>query len=445
MIVIDNIGKVADMYDAADSVNRLLLREYHVNDFSLEQIFKESDVVRLYNRDGHLTEDIVEAAFKIVELKGLVSSREGFQICGSFVKSHDAVKRWGHASDDVWNGAFIGSEERLYSKWLSKQIERGYIKQDTSRSTSSDSTIGAALQQSGVLEKLHEVVDNTVESNVIHQTDTYKNPSGYDDFLEELYDLLYMKESWKDKDGKLSRLYKYLNYLGIKIIKDKNRERYLSFTMNKKRVMFNTRLLDRYGNYILVSARNDGTEFNGYSVIRSFDDAKAAGFTSNIDIPPIPFFNQLSEVVFTGTIDDFDTQNLHRLYHVIEERKTRLPKELRKLSSIDINMRLMASIDMALKIAKTDYKFIVPKYNPEKNNIDFLVPVYTSFDGESKPECALVVDKNSAGKWEIRTVLEIEEAYNNARLVNRPDQSWLTLEDKTKVRKPRKARVSKDG
>lgn len=423
MTVIDNIGTITNEDAAIDSINRFVSTRY-LSMFDLEELFKQDNKITFYGDDGVVTDTIEKAYLKIIELPGLVSHRDGWPICVSFVKSVNKAERWGHNSDDAWFGMFAGSHDYLYDRWLKRKDDDPAKKNRLDITQKPIGDIGRILAQPGIAEKLNAIVENS--DNHVQPKPTVL----HDGFLESVYELLYMKESWLNSSGSLHRLGKYFNYLAIKIFQDDSRTVYMKFNRKHDKVVFNSRLLNKYGNYIIVCCIIDQGTFSHFRVINSVDDLIRLEFeASTLDVPPISFFKSIDEVVFKGTIDDFDRYNLHRLNHVIEERRDRLPKDMQKLSPIDINMKLMASVDMALKVAQTDYKFIVPKYNPEKRSIDFLLPVYTSFDGESKPECALVIDKNEHGKWEIRTVIDIEAAYGNARLINRPDQNWLSIDD----------------
>ena len=425
-VIIDDMGKINDIEMTLDNMRKFLPNNVVINSqYDLERIFKEGHEIKEYDKNGHLTTDTTTADLRIVVLSTLKSAREGWSIALSFVKSYNAAEQYGHVSDEAWFGCFVGSEEKLYQKWMARKDER------VNHTTTGGSvgTIGAKIAESGLGDQLAELVKRSEASREIGQEVKPAFPKGQDVFLEEVYDLLYMKESWRSATGDLNRLYRYITALATKILHDPNAANYIRYTKNKERILFNIRLLNRYGNYIIISCKNTSAEFVSFQVVNSVRDAIDLGFdVHDLNIPPITFFRNLDEVVFKGNIDDFDIDNTHRLYHIIDERRDRLPKEMQDMVTMDINMRLMASIEMALKIAQTDYKFIVPKYNMEKRSIDFLIPVYSSFDGKSKPECALVVDRNELGKWEIRTVLDIEMAYSNARLINRPDQNWLVID-----------------
>ena len=82
--------------------------------------------------------------------------------------------------------------------------------------------------------------------------------------------------------------------------------------------------------------------------------------------------------------------------------------------------------DGAVKRAKhmidANYKTAVPQYY--KGRIQLLIPI--CLVSESVPDLALVVSKNDAGNQYLgHTCLTLDMAYNNARLIARPDSAWL--------------------
>jgi len=67
-----------------------------------------------------------------------------------------------------------------------------------------------------------------------------------------------------------------------------------------------------------------------------------------------------------------------------------------------------------------NYKLAVPQYFNGK--IQLLIPLY--FSKEEKPDLTLVLTKMD-GYYQAHTCLTMEMAYNNARLIAKPDSSWL--------------------
>jgi len=78
---------------------------------------------------------------------------------------------------------------------------------------------------------------------------------------------------------------------------------------------------------------------------------------------------------------------------------------------------------LAEKRTRWNYKTAVPQYHPRKNAMSFLLPL--SLVRDEHVDIALVVTRNPVGSYQGRTVLPLDWAYKNARLVCRPDSDWL--------------------
>lgn len=67
---------------------------------------------------------------------------------------------------------------------------------------------------------------------------------------------------------------------------------------------------------------------------------------------------------------------------------------------------------------------VVPQfYNGE---IQFLMPVYLGTEFSGKPDFALVLALDESNIYLGTTILTVEMAYQNARLIAKPDNPWLT-------------------
>ena len=102
------------------------------------------------------------------------------------------------------------------------------------------------------------------------------------------------------------------------------------------------------------------------------------------------------------------------------ENFLRIPEAIRE----NPNKRLL--FDGAVKHAKdmidANYKTAVPQYY--KGRIQLLIPI--CLINEKIPDLALVVSKSEKGNYYLgHTCLTLDMAYNNARLIARPDSAWL--------------------
>ena len=108
--------------------------------------------------------------------------------------------------------------------------------------------------------------------------------------------------------------------------------------------------------------------------------------------------------------------------HILKEPEnvSRMPLEIR--NSSNMQSALIGAIDIMKKKVTANYKIAVPQYFDGK--IQLLLPLYLL--EKPQPDLALVVTKNPSGNsYQGHTCLTMQMAYNNARLIAKPDSNWL--------------------
>ena len=88
----------------------------------------------------------------------------------------------------------------------------------------------------------------------------------------------------------------------------------------------------------------------------------------------------------------------------------------------ELRRQLVGSIDEVRKRVRTNYKIAVPQYYDGK--IQLLLPLCLTA-GSPNPDLALVVHKLNDNTYTARTCLTLKMAYNNARLIVKPQSNWL--------------------
>jgi hypothetical protein len=86
--------------------------------------------------------------------------------------------------------------------------------------------------------------------------------------------------------------------------------------------------------------------------------------------------------------------------------------------------KLEEALERTLKRIQINYKTAVPTYYPKLNSIDLLLPM--CLVDENTVDLALVVRREPSGQYIGHTVLTMRQAYNNARLICKLDEHWLT-------------------
>lgn len=86
-------------------------------------------------------------------------------------------------------------------------------------------------------------------------------------------------------------------------------------------------------------------------------------------------------------------------------------------------------IGMAVKKLAWNWRAVVPCYNPELENSCFLLPV--SFSNYDQPDRAMIASCNATNQnniYTIHTVIFLNWAYLDARLICRPESEWLVAD-----------------
>lgn len=85
--------------------------------------------------------------------------------------------------------------------------------------------------------------------------------------------------------------------------------------------------------------------------------------------------------------------------------------------------RVKDAINLTIKRVHWNYKNAVPMFYPKENRMCLLLPLCLVDD--SKEDIALVVKRTPANKYEGATILPLDWAYSDARVVARPNSEWL--------------------
>lgn len=249
-------------------------------------------------------------------------------------------------------------------------------------------------------------------------------------FLQDIADST-IPESWKFKNKPSQHRHPILkSYLETLFVKLKNEGKVLR-SADGKYIMFNTNLLDKFFHamYIIAEVKQADdlevylhpirTAEESYSILRRY------GFEGMHPAPPV-FFDNVNEVIFNTSSEWRIDKDYNSLSHIIEQRIDRFPQHMRDKSPDVLARKLYDAIDYALAIAQRNYKYIVPIYYPRFNSISFLMPIFLDGAYSASPDFALVLQTDREHKMYIaKTILDLESGYQDARLIAKPDESWL--------------------
>lgn len=255
------------------------------------------------------------------------------------------------------------------------------------------------------------------------------------DFLEDIATNT-IPETWKYKNKPSTINHPILkSYLGnvlerLKKEDEEGAQDKLIYSESGKFVMFNTNLLDKYFHDVIVYGEvdnEDGTlKIKNPNRSKSTSALRKLGFGKKTPKQPV-FFDDINDVIFQTEWDidkDFDS-----FTHIIQDRETRFPEEYKGQETDVLARKLDDAIEFAVALAQRNYKFIVPMYRPQSNIIQLLMPIYLNGAYSKHPDFALVLEPDKETKMYLpKTILPLDAGYQNARLIAKPDESWLNPE-----------------
>lgn len=259
-------------------------------------------------------------------------------------------------------------------------------------------------------------------------------------FLEYIYKRTLHKNGWSKEKNDLAYLKEYLlfykRFFEHNLEKEQSnnetriRGKYI-FNKDKTKVLFSLNLFDVYVHEIRVVCSYREKKLTYLFIVESKERLIELGFAYE-DIKRLPvgvkFYNNLSELVMEiDDISDYDFENSTSIKHVIEQRIFRFPEQYRELSLDYLATQLQKSLEYSTEMIKKDYKYAVPMYSVTNDCIQFLIPYYVQNSYLDKPEMALIVTKKLF--WEVKTIVPMETAYTNSRIISLQNNSWVSLKD----------------
>lgn len=154
--------------------------------------------------------------------------------------------------------------------------------------------------------------------------------------------------------------------------------------------------------------------YNSYT-IKFADISNSAA----LDLQRASYFDDPSALIYDIKLDIIPQWD-HILYD--EENFLRIPEQLRANGKEFCQNLIDGAIRSVKKRIEANYKTVVPQFYNDK--IQLLAPLYLT--NPDKPDLALVLSLSDDGTvYYGHTCLTTEMAYNNARLIARPDSYWL--------------------
>lgn len=239
--------------------------------------------------------------------------------------------------------------------------------------------------------------------------------------IDKLKDMI-VSENWGKPTEKTGYpvLYNYIVHYFKKAYKDK----LIVFSKNEKGgkiACFNTGLLtahydDVYAYFIENNQNNSAQKW-------FLADFLQSGSYKLACIEKLP-----NIVQFFGCIDDlyYDTSLELRLNaeHIVDDNYDRFPDNLKQFDKTILINLIEGAIKIVSKRIQRNYKTAVPQYFNEQ--IQFLIPLCLT--NPIKPDIAITVYKRE-NHYYGATCLTMDMAYNNARLLVKPESDWLRIDN----------------
>jgi hypothetical protein len=194
----------------------------------------------------------------------------------------------------------------------------------------------------------------------------------------------------------------------------------ISYSADKSRACFNTGLQtsnekDIFATFFLNRGAEEKEQpaWNHFGFFDSYSEKLS-------DFHPLPdiatYITDPSDLVF-DTSYEFDVN----FDHIFDQNRDRLPEVLRDNSTLAISA-IKGSLQLLKQKIIRNYKIAISHWHD--NKMQLLLPLNLTSEGEA--DLALVADKDQTRRiYRIRTVLTMDMAYVDARLITRPDREWL--------------------
>ena len=238
-------------------------------------------------------------------------------------------------------------------------------------------------------------------------------------FLEDLAEMA-IPEKWNYNFYQSKQQHPILKSYIEKTYERLRQERKVITHANK--VLFNTGLINPYFKEIYVLGESDPDYPQRVINARPILEHDRIIFETFKNEKPqmASFFTNITDVVFDTNLE-VNTDDIH----IIDDNFERIPPEYQQMKKSQIFALFQAAIEFSRIMARRNYKLIVPQYYMGK--IQFLMPIYLSGEFSGTPDCALVLEK-LGNVYRGNTILTLDMAYQNARLIAQPDTTWLNPE-----------------
>ena len=244
----------------------------------------------------------------------------------------------------------------------------------------------------------------------------------FDDVVKDLAENVADSEPWDFSDSaekKHAILKNYLHYYFRKL----KEESKVQYTNDNQCCVFNTGLVTTNQEDIFAyfeKNRNQGKSLSPFffrGFLKRSSPILLSAFGATLP-EPANFFEKPELLLLNPKFEIVPD-----VEHIISDNRDRFPDHLRSADDAELRRQLAGAIDDVKKKVRTNYKIAIPQYYGGK--IQLLLPLCLT-SGSPNPDIALVISKVlNQEMYSAKTCLTLKMAYNNARLVVKPQSDWL--------------------
>lgn len=200
---------------------------------------------------------------------------------------------------------------------------------------------------------------------------------------------------------------------------------YLVESRNGRHLAFNTGLVTPYQEEIFaLLVRREDSQTGPLWTLQDFERTSSSRFLNIFgDAHPrlARYFDDPAQLIYDTRL------GLRVNVEHVPHDPQRFSPALSNMSAQDLAGLVNAKAPEALDRVRRNYKTAIPQFYRDgrsgKGKMQLLLPV--ALLSRDQVELALAVDRLESGVYLGRTVLTLDWAYNNARLLTRPDTDWL--------------------
>jgi hypothetical protein len=243
----------------------------------------------------------------------------------------------------------------------------------------------------------------------------------YEEHIKFLAENIADIEQWDFSDTKEKKFVILRNYLDYYYLRLKEESK-ICFTKDNEFCIFNTGLVTRnqediFAFFQVNKSTTPGSPYYFKCFLKQSDPLLLEKFGESFPEPA--YFFEKPELLLVNP----KYKIIPDIEHIIEDNKGRFPLHLQNADNAELRRQIKGAIEDVTKKVRTNYKIAIPQYFDGK--VQLLLPLCLT-SGSPNPDLALVISKVPGQEiYSAITCLTLKMAYNNARLIVKPQSDWL--------------------